>query len=95
MIERLPLAAAGPALLMAGAGFAFGLLYFRTLRLSVTLFASGRGWLGPLALTAGRLGAALAFLAMAAKLGAAALLAAFAAFLLARALALRAARRAL
>jgi hypothetical protein len=81
-------------ILMAVAGLAFGLVYFATLKRSVMLFAAGRGWLGPLALTLGRIGAAVAFLFVAAKLGAAPLLAAFIGFLMARALALRAERRA-
>ena len=76
------------------AGLMFGLLYFALLKRSVTLFVGGRSWLGPLALTLGRIGAAIAFLSVAAKLGAAPLLAAFVGFLMARALALRAERRA-
>ncbi|MGO8952977.1 MAG: ATP synthase subunit I [Rhodomicrobium sp.] len=79
---------------MAFAGFAFGLLYFIALRWTVTLFAGRGGWLGPLALTLGRIGAAAVFLAAAARMGAATLLAAFLGFLLARTLALRAAGRA-
>jgi purine-cytosine permease-like protein len=73
-------------LLVAVAGLAFGF--------SVSLFVSGKGWLGPLALTLGRIGAAVAFLFVAAKLGAAPLLAAFIGFLMARTLALRAQREA-
>ncbi len=76
------------------AGFAFGLLYFAALKRTTVLLASGRGWLGPLALTLGRIGATVIFLVLAVKLGAGPLLAAFAGFLLARALALHAGRRA-
>ena len=80
--------------LMAVAGLAFGLVYFASLKRSVSLLVSDKGWLGPLALTLGRIGAAVGFLFVAAKLGAAPLLAAFIGFLMARALALRAERRA-
>ena len=76
------------------AGLMFGLLYFATLKRSVTLLVDGKGWLGPVALTLGRIAAAVALLVVAAKLGAAPLLAAFIGFLLARALTLRAERRA-
>ncbi len=75
------------------AGFVVGLLYFATVQRTAVLFAAGRGWLAPVALTVGRIGAAATFLALAARLGAAPLLAAFAGFLLARAVALRVARR--
>ena len=54
----------------------------------------GRGWFVPLALTLGRIGAAVIVLGLAAKLGAASLLATFLGFFLARIVALRAARRA-
>lgn len=84
----------GLTILMALAGLAFGLVYFATLKRSVTLFVEGKSWLRLLALTLGRIGAAVAFLYVAAKLGAAPLLAAFIGFLMARALALRAERRA-
>jgi len=83
-----------PTILMAVAGLAFGFGYFASLKRSVTMFVGGKGWLGPLALTLGRIGAAVGFLFVAAKLGAAPLLAAFIGFLMARALALRAERRA-
>ncbi|MGO9170911.1 MAG: ATP synthase subunit I [Rhodomicrobium sp.] len=76
------------------AGFVFGLAYFAALQRTAALFAARRGWLLPLALTLGRIGAAVVFLAFAAKMGAASLLAAFAGFLLARAVALRALGRA-
>ena len=88
---------ASTAALAAGmiiSGFAFGLLYFATLKRAAALFASGSSWMGPLGLTLGRIAAAVIFLSLAARLGAAALLAAFLGFMLARALALRAARRA-
>lgn len=80
--------------MMASAGLLFGLLYFAALKRSVTLFVGGKGWAGPLALTLGRIGAAIGFLAIGAKLGAAPLLGGFAGFLIARALTLRAQRRA-
>lgn len=79
---------------MAIAGFVFGRLYFALLWRTVGRFAVGRGWLDPLALTLGRMGAAVILLTIAAKLGAAPLLATFLGFMLARAVALRAARRA-
>ncbi len=81
------------AITMASSGFAFGLLYFAALQRSVRLFASNRGWLGPLAFTFGRMAVAVLFLGLAAKLGALFLLAAFLGFLLARAVSLRVARR--
>jgi hypothetical protein len=80
--------------MIAPAGLLFGLLYFAALKRSVTLFVGRKGWLGPLALTLGRAGAAVGFLLVAAKLGAAPLLSGFAGFLMARALALRAQRMA-
>ncbi len=72
----------------------FGLLYFAALKRCVALLVGGQGWLGPLALTLGRIGAAAGILFVAAKLGAAPLLAVFIGFLMARAVALRAERRA-
>ena len=81
-------------LLMAFVGLIFGLAYFAALKLSVTLLVGGNGWLGPLALTLGRLAAAAGFLFVAAKLGAGPLLGSFVGFLMARAMALRAERRA-
>lgn len=80
-------------IMMAFAGFMFGLLYFATLTRTVALFATGRGCFDPLALTLGRIGAAVIFLVLAVKLGAAPLLASFLGFLLARSKTLRAARR--
>ncbi len=80
--------------MMASAGLLFGLLYFAALKRSVTLLVGHKGWLGPLTLTLARIGAAVGLLLMAAKLGAAPLLGGFAGFLIARALALRAQRRA-
>ena len=79
--------------LMAVAGLAFGCVYFASLKRSVSLFVSGKGWFGPVALAFGRIGAAVGFLFVAAKLGAAPLLTAFVGFLMARALALRAEKR--
>ena len=81
-------------LLTAFAGLMFGLAYFAALKRSVTLLVRSDSWLGPVALTLGRAGAAVGFLLIAAKLGAAPLLSGFAGFLVARALALRAKRRA-
>jgi hypothetical protein len=81
------------AITTALSGFGFGLLYFAALERTVSLFAAGCGWLSPLAFTLGRIAAAGIFLGLAAKFGAVSLLAAFAGFLLARAVALRAARR--
>lgn len=81
-------------MVMAVAGFTFGLAYFAAVRRTIALFVAGRGWLRPAALTLGRIAAAVIFLAIAAKLGASSLLSAFIGFLLARAMAIRAARRA-
>jgi F1-F0 ATPase (N-ATPase) AtpR subunit len=81
------------AMMMASAGFAFGLVYFTALKRTVAIFATGRGLLTPLALTVARFAAAIAFLVIAAKLGAVALLAAFVGFLLARSVILRLAQR--
>ena len=75
------------------AGFGFGLAYFAALRRSVDLYAAGRGPLVPALLTAVRIALAIAVFAVAAKSGATALLGAFAGFLVARAVAVRAARR--
>jgi hypothetical protein len=80
-------------LMMAAVGFGLGLAYFATLRRTVVMYATGRGWFGLLALTLGRIGAAVLFLAAAAKLGAATLIAALCGFLLARTIAVRAATR--
>ena len=82
------------ALAMAFAGLIFGLLYFALLKRSVTLFATGHGWAGPLGFTILRIMGAVGFLFIAAKLGAGPLLAAFTGFLIARALALRVERTA-
>jgi F1F0 ATPase subunit 2 len=79
---------------MALIGFAFGLVYFAALRRTVTLFAAGRGWFVPVALTLSRIGVAILVLVLAAKLGGASLLATFIGFLLARTVALRAGRSA-
>jgi hypothetical protein len=80
-------------ILMAGIGLAFGSVYFSALRRAVTQFVGGKGWIGPLALTLGRIGAAVGLLLVATKLGAAPLLGTFIGFLMARALALRAGRK--
>lgn len=80
-------------MMMAAVGFGFGLAHFATLRRTVVMYATGRGWVGLLGLTLGRIGAAVLFLAAAAKLGAAALIAALCGLLLARTIAVRAANR--
>jgi hypothetical protein len=82
-----------PMAITAIAGLIFGSLYFAALKCSVALFVGGHGWLGPLTLMLGRIGAAAGFLFVAAKLGAAPLLTTFIGFLMARAVALRAERR--
>lgn len=78
---------------MLAAGIAIGLAYFRALRWTIQ-----RGGAHPLVIHAvaslARLVAAALFFGVAARLGAVPLLAAFAGFLLARALAMRAVRRA-
>jgi len=79
---------------MALIGFAFGLVYFAALRRTVMVFAAGCGWFVPVALTLGRIAAAIIVLGLAAKLGAAALLAMFIGFLVARTVALRTTRSA-
>jgi len=91
-VALLPLAALAGA--TAIAGFLFGRAYFAMLRWTVASFAARQGWFGPLALTLGRIAAAVVLFAIAARLGAAALLAAFLGFLVARAVAVGAARRA-
>ncbi len=81
--------------LIAGlAGFVFGLVYFAAVERTATLLAAGKGLLGPISLTLGRVAAATLFLAIAAQFGDASLLSAFLGFLLARIVALRKARRA-
>jgi len=93
MIDETLVTAALSAAATAFAGFAFGLAYFAALHKTAALFAAGAGWLGPSALTLGRIGAATIFFAFAAKLGATLLLAAFLGFLAARVTALRASRQ--
>jgi len=83
-----------PALAMAPAGLAFGLAYFALAYRTAVLLVAGRGRLAAISLTLGRLGAAVVFLGSAARAGAAPLIAAFVGLLLARAVALRIARRA-
>lgn len=83
------------AMTMAVIGFAFGLIYFAALRRTATLFSEAHGWFFPVALTLGRIGAAIILLGLAAKLGGgASLLAMFIGFLLARTMALRTTRSA-
>lgn len=93
MTVEAPLPVLELTIAMAVAGFAAGLAYFASLRRTATLLAAGRGWPGALSLTLARFAAAALFLAFAASLGAISLLAAFGGFLLARAVAVRAARR--
>jgi len=75
-------------------GFAVGVVYFGALRRTVMRFTTRKGWLEPVALTASRIGIAVAVLAIAARLGAAALLVTFAGFLTARTVAVYRSRRA-
>lgn len=84
-----------PAILPAisVAGFAVGLVYFAMLRRTAELYGAGRGWLGPAALTLGRVAGVAILLAFAAKLGAGPLLAAFLGFLVARMAMLHTVRR--
>ena len=77
----------------AVSGLFFGLGYFIVLQRTAGLLVGGRGRLLPVALTLGRIAAAILFLGLAARFGALPLLTAFVGFLLARALALRAAKR--
>ena len=84
----------GLAILTVAAGFFFGRAYFATLKRSVALLATGRNWAGPIALTLARIAAAGGVFFLAAKLGAVPLLTALLGFLLARAVAVRTARRA-
>jgi hypothetical protein len=79
---------------MIAAGLIFGLAYFAALRGTVGLYGFGGSRIGPAILTLGRIAGAVAFLAFAARLGAVPLLASFLGFLVARALAMRAVRRA-
>jgi hypothetical protein len=74
----------------AATGVLFGQLYFAALRRNVASFVDGNGWMRPLALTVGRLGAAVVFLIFVARLGAVPLLGSLTGFLVARARALRA-----
>jgi hypothetical protein len=85
----------GAALALAAgfAGLLAGALYFAALRRAVALYAAGPGRLGA-ALTLARIAGAILFFGLAARQGALPLLSSFLGFLLARALALRAARRA-
>jgi len=84
----------GLQLAMVFSGLLLGLAYFAALKHSVAQLLGGNGWLAPLALTLVRLSIAAGFLYAAVQLGAAPLLAGFAGFLVARALAVRAQRRA-
>ena len=80
--------------LALAAGLVVGLGYFKLLGKTIALYGRQGSWLGPVALTLGRLLGVGLLLALAARFGALALLVAFVGFLLARAIALRAARRA-
>ena len=77
------------ALLAGLVGLGFGLGYFVVLRRSVTLLLSPQGRALGVALTIGRLAAAVLLLWLAAKLGAVALLSVLGGFLAARLIALR------
>lgn len=90
--DLIPTVLVGAA--MAGAGFGFGLLYFRLMRLTVASFVSSGSWLRPVALTAFRVVAAIAVFAVAARLGAIPLLATFGGLLIARRVSLRSVREA-
>jgi len=86
-----------PSIVIAGAffaGFVFGFAYFVVLRRTIDLYIAGRGRLVPALLTLGRLGALTLFLVITARNGALPLLASFIGFLMARAVALRVARKA-
>jgi F1-F0 ATPase (N-ATPase) AtpR subunit len=74
-------------------GFLFGLGYFIALRRTVDVLVGGQRRLLAVALTLGRVAAAILLLGVAARFGALPLLTAFLGILLARTLALRAARR--
>jgi len=63
------------------------------LRRAADAYAAARGWAGPVALTALRLGGATIVFGLAVQLGVVALLACFLGFLVARAIALRSQRR--
>ncbi len=80
---------------VCAAGMLFGWGYFEALRRSVARYGSRKGRAASVALTAGRLLAAVALFGAAARLGALPLLVTLLGFLVARSLALRAARRAL
>jgi N-ATPase, AtpR subunit len=82
------------AALWAAAGGGFGLAYFAMLRRTAEILGAARGRATAVALTLGRLAAAIGFLALAAHFGTVPLLAAFLGFLAARARALRALRKA-
>ncbi len=75
-------------------GLAVGVVYFEALRRTIMRFTTRQGWLEPVALTASRIGMAVAVFAIAARLGAAALLATFTGFLIARTVAVYRSRRA-
>jgi hypothetical protein len=77
----------------AAGGLAFGVLYFAALRRSIELFVHRAGWVGPAALTVGRIAAAAMLFGLLSRLGPGAVLAGFLAFLAARGLAVRAARK--
>jgi hypothetical protein len=76
-----------PTVIMGPAGTAFGLAYFTAYR------ANNQSALAPVAFTLGRIAGAVIFLALAARLGAEPLIGAFLGFLVARAIAVRPARR--
>ena len=83
----------GLTIAAAAAGLLFGRLYFAALKRCVASLVGGDGWVRPLALSVGRIGAAAIFLLIVAHWGAASLLGGLGGFLVARTLALRAQRR--
>ena len=90
MISSPLIVQSGLAIAAAAAGLLFGRLYFAALRRCVASFMGGNGWVRPLALSVGRIGAAAVFLLIIAHWGAASLLGSLVGFLVARTIALRA-----
>jgi len=93
MTTDISIADCAAAVAFAALGLLVGLGYFAAMRRTVTLLADGSTWFGPLALTVGRIVVVVALLTLVARFGASPLLAAAIGMLLARAIALRTARR--
>ena len=74
-------------------GFAVGVVYFKALRRTGMRLTARKGWLEPVALTASRIGVAVALFATAARIGAVALLVTLGGFLIARSVAVYRSRR--